>query len=55
MQAKLARGKIAKPAQRASWCGYVGYFIDPDSYLWKVAVGYEESPFPAEVPAAYAA
>ncbi|MGQ0549940.1 MAG: VOC family protein [Armatimonadota bacterium] len=36
-QAKRAGGKIAKPAQRAQWGGYFGYFADPDGYLWKVA------------------
>jgi catechol 2,3-dioxygenase-like lactoylglutathione lyase family enzyme len=36
-QAKRAGGKIAKPAQRAQWGGYFGYFSDPDGYLWKVA------------------
>ncbi|MGQ0550926.1 MAG: VOC family protein [Armatimonadota bacterium] len=35
-QAKRAGGKIAKPAQRAQWGGYFGYFADPDGYLWKV-------------------
>ena len=38
-EAERAGGKIAKPAQRAQWGGYFGYFADPDGYLWKVAVG----------------
>jgi catechol 2,3-dioxygenase-like lactoylglutathione lyase family enzyme len=36
-QAARAGGKIAKPAQPASWGGYSGYFTDPDGNLWKVA------------------
>ena len=36
-QAERAGGKIARPAQRAQWGGYFGYFADPDGYLWKVA------------------
>jgi catechol 2,3-dioxygenase-like lactoylglutathione lyase family enzyme len=30
-------GRIVKPAQRASWGGYSGYFADPDGFLWEVA------------------
>lgn len=29
--------RIVKPAQKASWGGYHGYFADPDGYLWEVA------------------
>ena len=29
--------KIVKPAQRADWGGYSGYFSDPDGFLWEVA------------------
>ena len=47
-EAKRAGGKIAKPAQRASWGGYFGYFTDPDGYLWKVAAGTGEQPSSAE-------
>jgi uncharacterized protein len=36
-QAVQAGGKIAKPARRALWGGYSGYFTDIDGYLWKVA------------------
>jgi uncharacterized protein len=36
-QAERAGGKVVKPAQRAQWGGYFGYFSDPDGYLWKVA------------------
>lgn len=32
-----AGGKIVKPAQRAFWGGYSGYFSDPDGHLWEVA------------------
>jgi catechol 2,3-dioxygenase-like lactoylglutathione lyase family enzyme len=30
-------GKIVKPAQKAFWGGYSGYFADPDGFLWEVA------------------
>jgi catechol 2,3-dioxygenase-like lactoylglutathione lyase family enzyme len=36
-QARRAGGKIVKPAQRAAWGGYFGYFSDPDGHLGKVA------------------
>jgi uncharacterized protein len=32
-----AGGRIVKPAQRAAWGGYSGYFADPDGFLWEVA------------------
>lgn len=32
-----AGGAIAKPPQKTSWGGYVGYFADPDGHLWEVA------------------
>jgi uncharacterized glyoxalase superfamily protein PhnB len=32
-----AGGRIAKPAERAEWGGYSGYFADPDGFLWEVA------------------
>src|SRR5438874_412775 len=35
-QAQRAGARIAKPAQRASWGGYSGYFEDPEGYLWEV-------------------
>jgi hypothetical protein len=47
-EAERAGGKIAKPAQRAPWGGYFGYFTDPDGYLWKVGAGAGEQPFAAE-------
>lgn len=28
---------ILKPAQRAFWGGYHGYFADPDGHVWEVA------------------
>src|SRR6266536_755546 len=34
--AREAGAKIGKPARRAFWGGYSGYFSDPDGYLWKV-------------------
>src|SRR5437867_3211439 len=36
-QAKSAGGKIVKEAHKPQWGGYLGYFADPDGYLWKVA------------------
>ena len=38
-QAAAAGGKIEKPAKRAEWGGYSGYFSDPDGHLWEVACG----------------
>jgi catechol 2,3-dioxygenase-like lactoylglutathione lyase family enzyme len=32
-----AGGRIVKPAQKADWGGYSGYFADPDGFLWEVA------------------
>lgn len=28
---------MTKPAQKAAWGGYHGYFKDPDGHLWEVA------------------
>ena len=36
-EAAAAGGRIVKPAKRAFWGGYSGYFADPDGHLWKVA------------------
>jgi catechol 2,3-dioxygenase-like lactoylglutathione lyase family enzyme len=36
-EAKAAGGKILKPAQKAFWGGYHGYFADLDGYAWEVA------------------
>ena len=36
-QAQAAGGKIVRPAQKAQWGGYYGYFTDLDGYFWKVA------------------
>jgi len=36
-QAERAGARIVKPAQRAFWGGYAGYFQDPDGHLWEVA------------------
>jgi hypothetical protein len=36
-QAQRAGATIAKPAQKAFWGGYAGYFQDPDGHLWEVA------------------
>jgi uncharacterized protein len=35
--AKKAGAKITKPAQKAFWGGYSGYFQDPDGHLWEIA------------------
>lgn len=34
---ETAGGRITKPAERAEWGGYSGYFADPDGHLWEVA------------------
>jgi uncharacterized glyoxalase superfamily protein PhnB len=34
--AKKAGAKIVKPAEKAFWGGYSGYFQDPDGHLWEV-------------------
>src|SRR5262245_27891912 len=44
-EAERAGGKIVKPAERAQWGGWSGFFTDPDGYLWKVASGTGEQPF----------
>jgi len=35
--ARDAGGRITKPAERAEWGGYSGYFSDPEGHLWEVA------------------
>lgn len=35
--AEKAGGKIVKPAGRAFWGGWYGYFADPEGNLWEVA------------------
>jgi hypothetical protein len=32
-----AGARLVKPATRADWGGYSGYFADPDGHLWEVA------------------
>lgn len=44
-EAERAGGTIVKPAQRAPWGGYSGYFADPEGYLWEVASGATQLPF----------
>ena len=34
--AKNAGAKITKPAEKAFWGGYHGYFQDPDGHLWEI-------------------
>lgn len=36
-QAESAGARILKPAQKASWGGYHGYFADPDGHVWEIA------------------
>jgi len=36
-EAEAAGAVITKPAQKAFWGGYHGYFKDPDGHLWEVA------------------
>jgi uncharacterized protein len=36
-QASRAGARVSKPAHRAFWGGYAGYFQDPDGHLWEVA------------------
>jgi catechol 2,3-dioxygenase-like lactoylglutathione lyase family enzyme len=36
-EAKRAGGRIVKPAGRAFWGGWYGYFADPEDNLWEVA------------------
>ena len=36
-EAKSVGARILKPAQKAFWGGYSGYFSDPDGFLWEVA------------------
>ena len=35
--AERAGGKIVKPAQRAFWGGWYGYFADSEGHVWEVA------------------
>lgn len=44
-EAERAGGKVVKAAQRTSWGGYGGYFMDPEGYLWEVATGATHLPF----------
>jgi uncharacterized protein len=36
-EAVAAGATLLKPAERAEWGGYSGYFADPDGYPWEVA------------------
>jgi catechol 2,3-dioxygenase-like lactoylglutathione lyase family enzyme len=36
-EAEQAGGRIIKPAKKADWGGFSGYFEDLDGYLWEVA------------------
>lgn len=37
VRAREVGAKIVKPATRAEWGGYSGYFADPDGHLWEIA------------------
>ena len=30
-------GRVTRPAAKAFWGGYLGYFADPDGFLWEIA------------------
>jgi uncharacterized protein len=36
-QAEAAGARILKPASKAFWGGYNGYFADPDGHVWEIA------------------
>lgn len=36
-EAERAGGRVVKPAGRAFWGGWYGYFADPEGNLWEVA------------------
>ena len=36
-EAVTAGATLVKPAQRAAWGGYSGYFSDPDGHLWELS------------------
>ncbi len=36
-EARVAGGRILKPARDTDWGGRSGYFADPDGHLWEVA------------------
>lgn len=36
-QAEAAGAQVLKPAEKAFWGGYSGYFADPDGHAWEVA------------------
>ena len=36
-EAVAAGATLTKPATRAEWGGYSGYFADPDGHLWEAA------------------
>jgi len=36
-EAKASGADVVKPAQKADWGGYHGYFRDPDNHLWEIA------------------
>ena len=44
-EAERAGGTLVRPAQRAAWGGYSGYFADPEGYLWEIAAGATKLPF----------
>lgn len=35
-EAVAAGGRLVRPAEKAPWGGFRGYFADPDGFLWEV-------------------
>jgi catechol 2,3-dioxygenase-like lactoylglutathione lyase family enzyme len=36
-EAEAAGATLLRPGHRAYWGGYIGYFSDPDGYVWEIA------------------
>lgn len=36
LEVVAAGGRLVRPAEKASWGGFRGYFADPDGFLWEV-------------------
>lgn len=48
--AERAGARVVKPARKAFWGGYAGYFQDPDGHLWEVAFNPDLEPQVAAEP-----
>ena len=44
-EAACAGATIARPAASTPWGGYVGYFADPEGFLWRVLTGSGQEPY----------